>query len=253
MRFASPLVRATLLRRYKRFLADVHFEDGREEVVHVANSGSMLGVSAPGAQVWLSRAATPNRRLPHTLELVRVGNALVGVHTGRPNALAEEAIGAGRIPELAGYESVRREVPYGRASRIDLLLEAPGKPACYVEVKNVHLKRGRGRGGAAEFPDSVTARGAKHLEELSRMVAAGRRAVMLFVVQRGDCDLFRLAADIDPVYAAAFAKARARGVEALCYGCKIGRTAIQLARPLPIEMAGEMAGEMPLETGPLAD
>jgi sugar fermentation stimulation protein A len=234
MRFPSPLVRATLVKRYKRFLADVRLEDGSTATAHVPNSGSMMGLCGPGQQVWLSRAAGKGRRLPYTLELVRDGRTLVGINTGRPNALVAEALAAGRIPELAGYASVRREVPYGRNSRIDLLLEGDGRPPCYVEVKNVHLRRRPS--DAAEFPDSVTARGAKHLDELARMVAQGRRAVMLYVVQRGDCRHFRLADDIDPAYAEAFARARGRGVEALCYGCKIGRTAIELAKPISIDI-----------------
>ena len=234
MRFPSPLVRATLLKRYKRFLADVRLEDGTEAVAHVPNSGSMMGLSGPGRQVWLSRASGKGRRLAYTLELVRDGRGLVGINTGRPNALVAEALAAGRIPELAGYASIRREVPYGRNSRIDLLLEGEGRPPCYVEVKNVHLRRPPS--DAAEFPDSVTARGAKHLEELARMVAQGRRAVMLYVVQRGDCRRFRLADDIDPAYARAFVRARAEGVEALCYGCKIGRTAIELSGPIPLDV-----------------
>ena len=234
MRFPSPLVRATLLRRYKRFLADVRLEDGTALTAHCPNSGSMMGLSAPGSEVWLSPARSPGRKLPYTLELVRAGG-LVGVNTGWPNPLAEEAIRAGRIPELTGYETIRREVPYGKNSRIDLLLEGGGKPPCLVEVKNVHLRRGDGT--LAEFPDCVTVRGAKHLVELQGMVANGRRAVMLYIVQREDCDRFRLAADIDPAYTRAFAVARAGGVEALCYSCKVGPEAIELAGPLPIDEA----------------
>ncbi|MHB1218798.1 MAG: DNA/RNA nuclease SfsA [Alphaproteobacteria bacterium] len=234
MRFPAPLVRATLLRRYKRFLADVRLEDGTELTAHCPNSGTMMGLNAPGSEVWLSPAHSAGRKLPYTLELVRAGG-LVGVNTGWPNVLAEEAIRTQRISELTGYETVRREVPYGKNSRIDLLLEGGGRPPCLVEVKNVHLRRGDGT--AAEFPDCVTARGAKHLVELQDMVADGRRAVMLYVVQREDCDHFRLAADLDPTYAAAFAIARAGGVEALCYSCKVGREAIELVSPLPIDEA----------------
>lgn len=234
MHFPSPLVRATLLRRYKRFLADVRLEDGTELTVHVANPGAMMGLNAPGSEVWLSPARNPQRKLPYTLELVRAGG-LVGVNTGWPNALAEEAIRGGLIPELAGYPSLRREVRYGKNSRIDILLEGGGRPPCLVEVKNVHLRRGENT--VAEFPDCVTARGAKHLVELQDMVKEGHRAVMLYVVQREDCDRFRLAADLDPVYAAGFAAARAGGVEALCYSCKVGPEVLELAGPLPIEEA----------------
>lgn len=228
MRFPRPLVRAVLLRRYKRFLADVRLMDGIETTAHCANPGAMLGVAAPGSEVWLLPSVDPQRSLAWSWELIRIGDHLVGINTGRPNALAADAIAAGRIPALAGYASLRREVAYGRQSRVDLLLEAPGRPICYVEVKNVHLKRG----AWAEFPDSVTARGARHLAELAGMVAAGHRAVMLYVVQRGDCDGFRIAGDLDPVYDMAFRDARAAGVEALCYTCDVRLDGIEIDRPL---------------------
>ena len=173
MRFPRPLVPAVLLRRYKRFLADVRLADGSEATVHCANPGAMLGLAEPGSEIWLLPHDTSKRKLAWSWELIRVGGELVGINTGHPNRLAEEAIAAGRIPALSGYAGLWREVPYGQASRIDLLLETPGLPICYVEVKNVHLRRG----GFAEFPDCVTARGSRHLAELSATVAAGRRAV----------------------------------------------------------------------------
>jgi sugar fermentation stimulation protein A len=230
MRFPRPLVPAVLLRRYKRFLADVRLLDGVETTAHCANPGAMLGVAAAGSEVWLLPSADARRRLAWSWELIRIGDHLVGINTGRPNALAAEAIAAGRIRPLAGYATVRREVRYGRQSRVDLLLEAPGKPICYVEVKNVHLRRG----GWAEFPDSVTARGARHLAELAGAAAAGHRAVLLYVVQRGDCQGFRVAADLDPVYDLAFRDARAAGVEALCYTCDVSLDGIEIARPLAL-------------------
>lgn len=240
MDFPDPLRPARLLRRYKRFLADVAFEDGAAPVTaHVANPGAMLGLAEPGRRVWLSPARNPARKLRWSWELVEaepgIGEGLVGVNTAWPNALAAEALAAGRIPELAGYAQTAREVRYGRNSRIDLLLRERGRPDCFVEVKNVHLKRsGSGRAGPAEFPDSVTARGAKHLAELAAMAREGARAVMLFVVQREDCDAFGLAADLDPAYARAFAEARAAGVEALAYACAVTTDGIRIAHPLPL-------------------
>ena len=230
MKFPLPLRRATLVRRYKRFLSDHRFDDGSTVTAHVANPGAMTGLIDEGAETWLSPAANPKRKLPFSWEMVRIGQGLVGVNASRPNGLAEEAIQAGAIPPLARYETLRREVAYGERSRVDFLLEAANRPPCYVEVKNVHLKRGP----AAEFPDSVTARGTKHLRELAAVAEAGARAVMLYVVQREDCDRFTLAADIDPTYAAAFAEARASGVEALAYACRLSTEGITVDRPLPV-------------------
>jgi sugar fermentation stimulation protein A len=234
MRFPHPLVRGTLIRRYKRFLADVLLDSGEEVTAHVANSGAMLGTSAPGLEVWLSPATNPLRKLAWNWELCRIDGHLVGVNTAHPNLVAAEAIAANQIAELAGYESIRREVKYGRNSRIDLLLEAPGRPTCYVEVKNVHLKRG----AWAEFPDAVTERGAKHLLELRDVVAAGGRAVMLYLVQREDCAGFRPAADIDPTYAAGLAAAMGDGVEAICYTCRMSLDSITIGGRLPVETTG---------------
>ena len=235
MRFGDPLLQGRLLRRYKRFLADVELEDGSVEVVHCPNPGAMLGLARPGGDIWLSRAANLKRKLAMTWELERVGNRLVGINTNRPNGLVHEAIAAGAIAPLAGYDRIRREVRYGANSRIDVLLEADGRPPCHVEIKNVHLRRGGGPNpGAAEFPDCVTARGAKHLAELAAMVAAGGRAAMVYCVQREDCDRFALAADIDPAYATAFARALDAGVEAYAYGCALSLEEIRVASPMPI-------------------
>ena len=228
MRFPLPLRRATLLTRYKRFLSDHRFEDGSTVTAHVANPGAMTGLVDEGLETWLSPAANPKRKLPFSWEMVRIGQGLVGVNTGWPNRLAAEAIEAGAIPLLAVYDTIRREVAYGTRSRVDFLLEAADRPPCYVEVKNVHLKRGP----AAEFPDSVTARGTKHLRELAAVAQGGARAVMLYIVQREDCDSFTLAADIDPAYAAAFAEARTSGVEALAYACRLSTDGIAVDRPL---------------------
>jgi sugar fermentation stimulation protein A len=230
MRRPAPLIAGRLVRRYKRFLADVVLEDGGEVTVHCPNPGRMLGLDAPGAPVWVSRAGNPRRALPFTLELVQANGGLVGINTLHPNRLVEEAVAAGAIAELRGYDVIRREVRYDERCRIDLLLHGSGRPDCFVEVKNVHLKRSAG----AEFPDAVTARGAKHLGALARQVAQGARAVVVYVVQRTDCADFRIAADIDPIYAAGFAAALDGGVEAVCYGCEVSLDGVRLAAPLPI-------------------
>ncbi len=231
MEFPAPLVRATLVKRYKRFLADVVLETGEEATAHCANTGTMLGVQDPGSEVWLSPARNPDRKLKFTWEMIRIGDGLVGINTQHPNRIVAEAIEAGKIAELTGYANLRREVKYGRNSRIDILLEDDDKPDCYVEIKNVHLMR---EAGLAEFPDAVSARAAKHQGELAEMFGAGARAVTFYLCQREDCDRFRLAGDIDPDYAAAAAEARARGVEALCYGCRLTTDGIAVDRRLDI-------------------
>ncbi|HEY5409703.1 MAG TPA: DNA/RNA nuclease SfsA [Caulobacteraceae bacterium] len=230
MQFPSPLERGRLVQRYKRFFADVVLDDGREVTAHCPNPGSMLGLNMPGLPVWLSISDSPTRKLPHTLELVEAEGGLVGVNTMHPNRLAAEALAEDAIPELSGYAEIRREVKYGVGSRVDFLLTSPDRPPCWLEVKNVHFHRG---GGLAEFPDCVAARSLKHLKELNREVGDGARAVMLFVVQRTDCDLFDTAADIDPAYGAGLIEAAGLGVEILCYGCDIDCEAIRLVRPIP--------------------
>jgi sugar fermentation stimulation protein A len=235
MRFAAPLIPATLVKRYKRFLADVVLPSGETITAHCANPGSMIGLAPPGARVWLSKSDNPNRKLAHSWELIEVdlggGPELVGINTAHPNALAGEALAAGAIPELAGYGTIRREVRYGENSRVDFLLEDPRRPSCYLEIKNVHLMR---RPGLAEFPDAVTKRGAKHLVELSATVAAGARAVMLFLIQIGSAERFALARDIDPAYGRAYDAARRAGVEALARRCRISHAGIDVADVVPI-------------------
>jgi sugar fermentation stimulation protein A len=236
MKLSADLVPATLLRRYKRFLADVELADGSVITAHVANPGAMIGLQAAGARVWLSKSPSKTRKLPFSWELIEAdfgnGPELVGVNTMHPNAIVAEALAANAIPELAGYDTIRREVKYGAASRVDFLLEHPSRPPCYVEVKNVHMMR---QPSLAEFPDSVTARGARHLDELAAMVATGARAMMLFVVQIGSSTAFALARDIDPAYGRAFDKARAAGVEAIAYTCRIDHDGIVLAGRVPIQ------------------
>ena len=232
--FEEPLIRGTLVRRYQRFLADVTLETGETVTAHCANPGSMLSVIAAGSEVWLSAAHNPSRRLRYTWELIRIGDTLVGINTARPNRLVAEAIASGGIPELAGYAVMRREVKYGRNSRIDLLLEGPGRPPCFVEVKNVTLRRDSRPGGPLEFPDAVTERGAKHLRELAEAVQGGARAVMLYLAQREDGDHFVIAGDIDRAYAEALHMAMAAGVEALCYRCRVSLTRISVRGKVPI-------------------
>lgn len=233
MRFPDPLLRGRLQRRYKRFLSDVTLDDGREVVAHCANPGSMMGLAPPGATVWLSPSRNPARKLKFSWELVDIDGSLVGINTGRANALVAEGLDAGKVPELAGYARRRAEVRYGTASRVDFLLEDDGRPDCYVEVKSVTLRR---EGPLAEFPDAVTARGTRHLAELAEMVRQGRRAVLLFLVQRADCEAVAPAADIDPAYAEALTGAMDAGVEILCYQCNLSPEAVALDARLPLAL-----------------
>ena len=231
MKFPLPLVEGRLVKRYKRFLADVILEDGSEVTAHCANPGSMLGLKEPGSRVWLSPSDNPKRKLKFSWEVLEADGALVGINTAHPNKLVEEALEAGRIEGLREFASLRREVKYGKNSRIDILLERDGGGLTYVEVKNVHLMR---ETGLAEFPDTVTARGARHLDELAAMVRAGHRAVMVYLVQRGDCERLRLCRDLDPAYCAAFDRATACGVEAVAIQCQISPEAIVPAKVIPL-------------------
>lgn len=246
MLYAVPLIRGRLVRRYKRFLADIELADGGVETVHCPNPGAMMGLLAPAAPVWLLPAVNPKAKLRLGWELVEADGTLVGINANRPNRLVEEALAADRLPVLSDYTEVRREVRYGLRSRVDLVLTAPDRPPCYVEIKNVHLRRdGHGddredQGGGvgwAEFPDCVTARGARHLDELGHMAEQGCRAVVLFVVQRADCDRLRLATDLDPAFAAAMARALARGVEVACCVCAVTPAGVVIERPIPFDPA----------------
>jgi len=224
------LIPATLKRRYNRFLADVVFEEtGEALTAHCPNPGSMMGLKAPGSSAWLSTSDNPKRKLKHTLELIEADGGLVAINTNNPNKLAEEAIRAGTIPELAQFDALKREVKYAERSRVDILLESGGQKT-FVEVKNCHLMR---TAGLAEFPDSVTARGAKHLTDLAGEVSAGHRAVMLFIVQRSDCQQFATAPDLDPTYHAGLKAAAEAGVEVLVHDCHISIEEITVRGPLP--------------------
>ena len=235
MRFPTPLIPAKLIKRYKRFLADVVLPDGSEITAHVANPGSMLGLMQPGSRVWLSKSDAPGRKLPYSWELIEVdfgsGAELIGVNTSHPNKLVAEALEARRIVGLEGYPRLRREVRYGEASRVDFLLEGDGRPACFLEVKNVHMMRQPGR---AEFPDAVTERGARHLDELAREAGAGARSVLLFLVQIGSAGSVALARDIDSAYGEAFDRARAAGVEAMALRCRISTDGIEVESAVPV-------------------
>jgi sugar fermentation stimulation protein A len=235
MRFATPLIPAMLARRYKRFLADVMFDSGEMATVHVSNPGAMTGLDKPYSRVWVSDSDNPLRTLRYTWELIEVdlgsGPELVGVNTIQPNLLVAEAIDAGLIPELRDYPTLRREVKYGSNSRADFVLEDGKRPTCYLEVKNVHLMR---KPRLAEFPDSVTARGAKHLDDLAAMAERGARAVSLFVIQIPSADKFAIARDIDPAYAEGFDRAREKGVEMLAWRCRVSTGGIDIVAPVPI-------------------
>ena len=251
MEFARPLTRGRLIQRYKRFLADVLLDDGTELTAHVPNPGAMLGLNMPGLTVWLSTSADPKRKLAYTLELVEADGGLVGVNTMHPNRLVAEALAADVIPELTGYSSHRREVKYGKNSRVDFLLEAEGREPCWLEinndkpfynanlkpdhrvwleVKNCHLMR---TPGLAEFPDCVAARSLKHLRELEAMVAEGDRAVVLFVVQRTDCSAFSACHELDPAFARGLDQAADAGVEVLVYACDVATSTVRISHRIP--------------------
>ncbi|NNE87459.1 MAG: DNA/RNA nuclease SfsA [Silicimonas sp.] len=232
MRFQTPLIPARLIRRYKRFLADVVLEsDGREVTAHCPNPGAMLGLADEGMRVWLEPNDDPKKKLKFGWRLVELEGAMAGIDTAVPNRVVGEALRAGAVSEVADYSGVKAEVQYGKNSRVDFLLTEAGKPDLYLEVKNVHLLR---KGTLAEFPDCVTARGAKHLDELSDMVRQGHRAVMFYLVQRTDCDQFALARDLDPAYGVAFDRARDAGVDALCYDTRITTEAVTIGKPIAI-------------------
>ena len=230
MQYPQSMTRVHLLKRYKRFLADVKFDDGRVLTAHCANTGAMTGLTDAGNPVWIWQSDNKKRKLAWSLELVELPTGLVGINTARPNRLVAEALAARSIAPLKDYSTIRPEVKYGEKSRIDFLLSAPGLPDCYLEVKNVHYSR---KTGLAEFPDSPTSRGARHLREMEEMCKKGHRAMTIYVIQRTDCSSFSLCLDNDPEYVDAFASAKRAGVESLAYSCDISSKHICLNQALP--------------------
>lgn len=229
MNLPAPLLSGRLIRRYQRFLADVLLDSGEVVTTHCPNTGSMTGCNVPGSPVLLSSNARPGRKYPYTWELVHSDGIWIGINTAHPNRLVADAILDGTVTELQGYETLRREVPYGSHSRIDLLL-AGEKGRCYVEVKNVTLAEK----GQALFPDAVTLRGQKHLCELEQVVASRNRGVIFFVVQRADTDSVAPADAIDPEYGRLLRRAAGAGVEILAYRALVTPESIVLKDPLPI-------------------
>jgi sugar fermentation stimulation protein A len=237
VRFPRPLVKGRLLRRYKRFLADVEIEDGTQVTAHTANPGAMTGICHPGSTVYLSRHDDPRRKLAFTWEIIVVGRCLVGVNPILSNRLAAESIARGAVRELCGYSTIRREVRLGGdgATRIDLLLQGPEREDCYVEVKSVTLMQGR----LGLFPDATTRRGQRHLRELMALTRRGKRTALLFVVQRRDVERVAAAEAIDPEYARLLREAARAGVEILAYRAIVRTRGIRLAERLPFQQKGD--------------
>jgi len=225
MQFPQSMTKAILLKRYKRFLADIKLESGKTLTAHCANTGSMSGLTAPGLPVWIWKSQNQKRKLAWSLELVKLPSGLVGINTSRPNQLVAEALANKKIEALKNYSNIRPEVKYGEKSRIDFLLTQEGLPDCYLEVKNVHYSITK---GLAQFPDSATSRGARHLDEMGKMCDLGHRAVTIYVIQRTDCTSFSLCEKNDPAYVAAFEAASKCGVESYAYSCAISAQNIEL-------------------------
>lgn len=231
MTLPQPLIRGRLWRRYQRFLADIELEDGTIVTAHCPNSGSMLGCKSPGSPVLLSISQSPKRKFYYTWELVWVDNTWIGINTMVPNRVVNEASRLRQIPELSNWTSIKTEVPYGQNSRIDLLLEQDNQ-LVFVEVKNVTMAEH----GLALFPDAVTRRGTKHLNELVQQIRAGHRGVMFYLVQRSDTTLFKPADAIDPVYASTVRTACNNGLEILVYQADISIPEIRIGRKLPYDI-----------------
>ena len=231
MKYSQPLIPATLLRRYKRFLADMKMTDGGIITVHCANPGSMLSLAVAGRRCWLSHHKGTARKLEYSWELEEAPTGCIGINTARANIVVAEALAAGTIPALAGWPIVRREVPDGDASRLDFHLSGGDGSDCWLEVKSVTMSR---QPGLAEWPDARSSRGARHLEALSRLANGGAKATLLFLTQRPDCAVFRVAGDIDPAYAAAISAVDQAKVRILSYDCAVSPDGIELRKPLTI-------------------
>ena len=227
-----PLIAGTLVRRHKRFLADVELDDGRIVTAHCPNTGSMRSCSEPGRRVHLSVHDNPKRKYPFTWELIEMPDSMVGINTLVPNRLVKHAVSQDGIPELTGYKVVRSEVRMGEKTRVDLMLSRPGRDRCYVEIKNCTLVKDK----TARFPDAVTARGLKHLRELARQVGPHTRSVIFIFVQRMDAHVFQPADTIDPAYGQGLRQAVASGVELLAYDVHVDLEGIRLRRALPCRL-----------------
>ena len=231
MDFSSKLIKAKFIKRYKRFFSDHKLEDGSLVTAHCANTGAMLGVTKEGVTSWLSKSNDPKRKLKWSWELVQINKTIIGINTHNPNKIVQEAIQNNKIKELIDYSILKREVKYGTNSKIDILLQDDSKKDCYVEIKNVHLSREK---GLAEFPDAITTRGAKHLRELSLISKSGLRAVMLYLIQRNDCNFFKIAQDIDTEYAEEFNNAIKAGVEVICMDTILSNKAINIGKNIQL-------------------
>ena len=231
MLFDPPLQRGVLLKRYKRFLADIQLDSGETIVAHCPNPGSMKTCAEPGWVAWVSPANNPKRKLKWTLEIIESPSARILVNTSRPNAIVTEAIALNQIKELSVYSELKTEVRYGEKSRIDILLLHPDKAPCYVEVKNVSLLLEDGLGA---FPDSVTKRGTKHLKELVGMHQESCRSVMLFLVSRTDVNRMTAAESIDPEYASTLRWAHSEGVEVIAYQTEVSSREISVSKAIPV-------------------
>ncbi len=246
MIFDPPLISATLLRRYKRFLADVTLDTGEQLTVHCPNTGAMTGCADPGSRVWLSLSDSKTRKYPHTWELVDTTEGIACIHSARANAVVGEALETGRVPALQGYAQCHKEVKYGEKSRADFRLSDPGRPDCTIEVKSVTLCRTDGLG---VFPDAVSDRARRHLEELSLLAEQGERAVIFFCVFHAGITSVQPAVDIDPAYGEALQAATAAGVEAMAWRAEVSPAGIRLADAVPVEVRPAAIGSAPTAEG----